>query len=68
MSILYVFKHTMYCKRNIIIKVLNEFFFVCLWINKKVEHASQILTIKIIVSFLLMENEKELCISMSLTL
>ena len=58
----------MYCKRNIIIKVLNEFFFVCLWINKKVEHASQILTIKIIVSFLLMENEKELCISMSLTL
>ena len=58
----------MYCKRNIIIKVLNEFFFVCLWINKKVEHASQNLTIKIIVSFLLMENEKELCISMSLTL
>lgn len=48
----------MYCKRNIIIKVLNEFFFVCLWINKKVEHASQILTIKIIVSFLQMENEK----------
>ena len=58
----------MYCKRNIIIKVLNEFFFVCLWINKKVEHASQILTIKIIVSFLQMENEKKLCISISLTL